>query len=272
MVTSMTTNGAINTITNETIKQYNTNGFGSGASGFIVIIIALIFIGLAGYIIKRNQKKSEDLQEKLLKLFEESVNNNNKEMKELNTNMIDEIKNITLVIKESMETMNINTTKSNEMIYSIIESGNDRIVDIINSEKQITLSDFEKQCKVLMELSLLRVYESLTSRLEKNDLVKLKCDLIGTEIQCHKDSEIFSIIRKFALECKSDMKGLNYSNDTIKTKVFDKYSEYLNDLNEKMCGVFDVNEGYSKELVGRTLRNTLFSTLNTINDLSFDKL
>ena len=91
MVTSMTTNGAINTITNETIKQYNTNGFGSGASGFIVIIIALIFIGLAGYIIKRNQKKSEDLQEKLLKLFEESVNNNNKEMKELNTNMIDEM-------------------------------------------------------------------------------------------------------------------------------------------------------------------------------------
>lgn len=271
MTTTLTTS-AINTATNEIIKQYNTNGFGSGASGLLVILTAILFVLGSLWIMKRNQKKAEETQDKLFNLFEQTVKNNNEEAKALNSDMIEEIKNITLIIKESMETMNINTTKSSEMIYSIIESGNERLVDVINSEKQITLPDFEKQCKVLMELSLLRMYESFNSRLEKNDLVKLKCDLIGTETECHKNSEIYSIIRKFGLECKADMKSLNFNNEIVKTKAFEKYTFHLNELNIKMCEIFNVVEGYSKELVSRSLRNTIFSTLNSINDLNFENL
>ena len=269
---STTTTNAIEKTLNNVNEIYASQGFGSGASGYIVILTAVLFILGSFFIIKRNQKKSEELQDKLFVLFEQSVAKNNDEVKTLNSSMLEEIKNITLTIRDGMESMTTNVGKSSEAMYALIENNNDRLVEVINSEKKITLLDFEKQCKVLMELSLLRMYESFNSRLEKNDLVKLKCDLIGSETECHKDSEIFSIIRKFGLECKTDIKNLNFNNEVIKNKVFDKYSMYLNELNIKVCDTFDVDVGYCKDLTGRAVRNVVFSTLNGINDLNFDNL
>ena len=160
----------------------------------------------------------------------------------------------------------------NSSLSEMIEKSNEKLILTIDEEKTMSLNEFQKQSKVLFEVGLRRINNSINERIEKNNLFKLKEGIIGTQECCYLDGELASVSKKHLIEIKEDIKSLQYHNETIKTRVLFEYDRIINSMNVSLCELFDVNDGYSKDYLYRAVRSLIEKTLNLANSLNYEDL
>lgn len=133
------------TILKEATEQYNKGGLNSAGGYILVIMGLLLLIGIVWYVkrnsriteenMKQERKENKELQDKLFKMFEESINRQYNEMSAMNKEIIYEVKTISDSIKNGMTNIVENNLKANEMLYAAIESSNDKILTVIDEKK-----------------------------------------------------------------------------------------------------------------------------------------
>ena len=250
---------------------FTTGGF-SSASQYVVVI--LFFLGAlgAGMIIKNVLASREKLMDDMFALFKETLKTHSDSMDSINKGVIEEIKTISESIKDGIEKMNDNTSRANDIMYDLFEKNSEKLMTVMEDEKTLSSQEFEKQTKTYFEIALLRTNNSINERIEKNNLVKLKNQLRGTETCCYLDGELASIAKKYLIDTKIDIKTLNFPYENIKVKVLSEYDRIVNTMNIELCAIFDVKENYIKEDLFGASRALIMKTINLANSISFDNL
>lgn len=256
----------------ENITSIFSSGGFNGAAQYIIIV--LFFLGAMGiaWIIKGEFKRREELTDKMFSVFQENIKHHSDSVDSMNKGIIEEIKTISQSIKDGIENMNTNTTRANDMIYSLIEKNNEKIINVMEEDKTLSVSDFEYQSKIHFEIALLRTGNSINERIEKNNLVKLKNQLRGSETCCYLDGELASIAKKYSIEAKEKIKSLNFPYENMRGRVLLEYDRIINNMNISLCNIFDVKENYSKDDLLGASRALITKTLNLANSMSFEEL
>lgn len=272
---SMTT-----TILSEATNQYNKGGINS-AGGYILVVIGVLFVVGTIFYVKKNmkineknidnlnkereteKKESKELQDKLFKMFEESINRQYTEMSTMNKEIINEVKSISDSIRDGMNGIVENNLKANEMLYAVIESSNDKVLNAIEERKCLRVEDYEKQVKLLNENHLFKLKDSLESRISRNNLVELK-DVIAQEID--------GMIENMACEFKESIKDIKYPNEAIITKFHVKYDSIIVDFKSDIIKLFDVKDNYNKDNLLRAVKSDVYKCINKISILNFNVL
>ena len=268
-------------IVKEATNQYNQGGINQAGGYILVVFFILIMFGILWYIKKTikdnkehidkiNQEREEDrkdnnkLQDKLLKMFEENMRKQYDEMSEMNKNIIVEVKNISDSIKDGIAVMVENQTKSSEMIYTIIESSNDRVLEIINKNKNLTTEEFENFVKLYNRLGFLELKESIDIRIERNNLVENK-EIVKEEIGQFSD--------KMQNEFKERCDKLSCCNNSIEIKIIKKYESIKDACVSEIFEIFNtVQEGYSKQALFRSIKNEIYKAINKFSKIDFNEI
>ena len=250
---------------------FNNKGFG-GASEYLIIV--LFFLGSVSiiWLVKSQLKRKDNLTDEMFAVFKKSIEDHSKSMERLNEGIISEIKTISESIKDGIDNMNTNSIRANEIIHSLLEKNNEKIITAMEEDKTLSINEFEKQAKTYFEVMLLRTSNSINERIEKNNLVKLKNQLRGSETCCYLDGELASIAKKYLIEAKEDIKNLNFPYENMRSKVLLEYDRIINNMNIELCAIFDVNENYLKEELFGASRALIMKTLNLANSISFENL
>lgn len=250
---------------------FDKKGFG-GASEYLIIV--LFFLGAVSiiWLVKNQLKRKDNLTDEMFAVFKKSIEDHSKSMEKLNEGIISEIKAISESIKDGIDNMNTNSTRANEIIHSLLEKNNEKIITAMEEDKTLSLSEFEKQAKTYFEVMLLRTNNSINERIEKNNLIKLKNQLRGSETCCYLDGELASIAKKYLIEAKEDIKNLNFQYENMRAKVLSEYDRIINNMNIELCSIFDVKENYLKEELLSASRALIMKTLNLANSISFEDL
>lgn len=267
-MTSTSTN-----ILKEATEQYNKGGLNS-AGGYVLVIMGLLLLAGIVWYVKRNsriteenmkqeRKENKELQDKLFKMFEESINRQYNEMSTMNKEIISEVKTISDSIKNGMTNIIENNLKANEMLYAVIESSNDKILTVIDEKKSVRIEDYEKQVKLINENNLYKLKDSLETRIMKNNLFELKT-VIAEEI----DSMIENMVCKF----KDEIKDINYPNDTVIHKFNTKYDSIIKTFKSEIITLFDVQDKYNKDNLLRSVKSDIYKVINKINILNLNNL
>ena len=268
-------NETIQSTAKEVIKQYNTNGFGNGASGYLIILLAACAIGLAViYIVKsmRNRdlekETSNKLQNELLKMFQSTSTKQYEEMYKMNEQIIDEIKEISQKVQIGIDKMvetNLNTTK---IMYDMIESSSEKTISKINSEKELGDKDYEEHIKLLFEVSMLKLHRSLLDRIEKNSLSRYKNEICGTE-QCNfEDGELYSELSKthISFREKTELSESEYTNEKRKQKILEFVKSKIYDLAIPLCKLFCVGDTYDNPATNEIYKKDMKKALSVLID------
>ena len=274
-------NETIQSTTKEVIKHYNANGFGNGASGYLIILLAACTIGLTVmYIIKsmRNRdiekQNSSNLQNELLKMFQSTSTKQYEEMYKMNEQIIDEIKEISQKVQIGIDKMvetNLNTTK---IVYDIIESSSEKTISKINSEKELGDRDYEEHIKLLLEVSMLKLHRYLLERIEKNSLLRYKNEICGTEACNFEDGELYSELSKthISFKEKTELSESEYTNEKRKQKILEFVKSKIYDLTIPLCKLFTVGDMYdnpdTREIHKKDMKKALSILIDKrINDV-----
>lgn len=262
-------------------KEYSQNGFGNGASGYIVIVLCVCAITIAiYYIIKSIKKSAEDretsknIQNELLTMFQNTSTKQYEEMYKMNENIIAEIKEISQKVQVGIDKMvetNLNTTK---IMYDMIESSSEKTISKINAEKELGDRDYEEHIKLLFEVSMLKLHRSLLERIEKNSLLRYKNEICGTE-QCNfEDGELYSELSKthISFREKTDLSESEYTNEKRKQKILEFVKSKIYDLIIPLCKLFCVGDMYdnpeTREIHKKDMKKALSILIDKrINDV-----
>ena len=211
---------------------------------------------------KEERDENSRITNKVLEMFEQNSNRQYEAMIKINENIIEEVKNISNCIREGIDTMN-------DSITEMIEKSNEKLISTIDEEKTVSLSEFESQSKALIEICLRRINNSINERIEKNNLVKLKSGLRGSQECCYLDGELASITKKHWIDIKSKIKEINYQEEHTKLKIITEYDNTILNMNMSLCNIFDVEETYSKDDLYRAVRALVEHNLNIANAIDF---
>lgn len=218
---------------------------------------------------RRIQKEERDentkITNKVLEMFEQNSNRQYEAMIKINENIIEEVKNISNCIRDGIDTMNDSLTE-------MIEKSNAKLISTIDEEKTMSLSEFESQSKSLVEICLRRINSSINERIEKNNLVKLKSGLRGSQECCYLDGELASITKKHWIDIKAEIRDKNYKEEHIKIKVIAEYDSIILKINMSLCDIFDVGDSYSKDDLYRAVRVLIEQNLNIANSIDFGEI
>ena len=250
-------------------KQYNENGFGSGASGYLIIIFAIAcMIGMLYYIRKKEKESQED--KKVDREYHQGLMNRMMDsFIQTNEKITEEIKVISNRHDRLIESFN----NSIEGLYSVIGVQTKEIKKEINSEKELSLKEFERQYKALAENCIFKIKDSLENRIEQNMLYENKASICGIAEGCtFENSEMYSLIKKFQSETREKVKQLHFNGDKIKDKLTKMTDLMAKQYAQELCYLFDVEQGYVKSALHRGVRNLSFKVLNKINDINFEEL
>lgn len=261
------------TVVTETTKQYNEKGFEGAIAYLALIAMIVIGMGIIWYI-RRTINNNDKLQDKLLEMFKSSVNEKIDDNNKLISDMLNEIKSIITIIKDGVATMVETCNKNNDMIFKLIESNNDKMLGTINSEKEVSIDRFEKESKIIIEIYLLRLKESLQDRIEKNSLFQSQSKILGTVDKQRKDGELYEEIKRNVIMSKSEIdEEIDFKNKKAKEILFENYDIITNELIEDICKSFTVTiEKYSKSDIHRDVRRSISSALNKIAEINLTNL
>lgn len=262
-------------------EQYQQNGFGSGASGYIVLVLCICAIVLTIYYIinsiKKNtedKKVSNNIQNELLSMLQSTSTKQYEEMYKMNEQIIDEIKEISQKVQIGIDKMvetNLNTTK---IVYDMIESSSEKTISKINAEKELGDKDYEEHIKLLFEVSMLKLHRSLLDRIEKNSLSRYKNEICGTE-QCNfEDGELYSELSKthISFKEKTELSESEYTNEKRKQKILEFVKSKIYDLTIPLCKLFTVGDMYdnpdTREIHKKDMKKALSILIDKrINDV-----
>lgn len=261
-----------------TTEIFNKQGFNSASQYIILISVIVIGAGMLWYFKKtindtdKEREENNALQKKVLEMLEASSNRQYEAVIEINKSIIQEVKNISESIKEGIQSIKETSIKSNEMIEALLEKNNEKIITTIGKEKTLSTKEFEIQAKGFFEIGLLRTNNSINERIEKNNLVKLKTRLRGSESCCYLDGELASIAKDHMNDSKNNIKALEFENTILRDKIIFEYDKIITQMNIELSTIFDVEDGYSKvDLFGET-RALIKRTLNLSNAMEFEKM
>ena len=261
-----------------TTEIFNTQGFNSASQYIILIAVIVIGAAILWYFKKtvsssdEERKENNKLQDKIFEMFQESSNRQYGIAIEMNKSIIEEVKNISESIKDGIEGIKQMSIKSNEIIEALLEKNNEKIITTIGKDKTLSTKEFEIQAKGFFEIGLLRTNNSINERIEKNNLVKLKTRLRGSESCCYLDGELASIAKDNMNDSKNNIKALEFENTILRDKVIFEYDRIITQMNIELSTIFDVEDGYSKvDLFGET-RALIKRTLNLSNAMEFEKM
>lgn len=213
----------------------------------------------------KEREENSKITNKVLEMFEQNSNRQYEAMIKINESIIEEVKNISNCIKDGIDAMNGSITE-------MIEKSNEKLISTIDDEKTVSLSGFEKQSKALIEICLRRINNSINERIEKNNLVKLKSGLRGSQECCYLDGELASITKKHWIDTKAEIKDIKYKEEHIKTRVVAEYDAVILKMNLSICEIFDVNDSYSKDELYRAVRALVEQNLNITNAIDFREI
>jgi len=245
--------------------QYNTNGFGGGASGYIVIVFAIAcVVAMFIYMARREKEHKTDKKE-----HRETLNMLINSFLETNKNIVSEIK----TISDRQDKLIMSFNSSIEGLYDVVGVQTKEIKKEINSEKQLSLKEFEKQYKMIAENCVFRIKDSLENRIEQNALFENKASICGLEGECmFEGSEIYSLVKKFQTEAREKVNCLNFNNEKLKNNLSKIIDKAVKQHTQELCYLFDVEQNYVKSALHRGLRNMGFKVINRINEINFEDL
>lgn len=249
--------------------QYNTNGFGSGASGYIIIIFTVLcMIGMFAYIIKKDKEHKEDKNFDRTQ-YKEVLDKMMDSFLDTNKQIVDNIKHIS----DGQDKLVGSFNKSIEELYDVIGVQTKEFKKELNSDKELSLKEFERQYKVIAENCIYRIKDSLESRIEQNMLYENKETICGLGNSCSfENSEMFSLVKKFQAESREKVDGLNFKNEKVREKLRKITDSMAKQYAQELCYIFDVNSDYVKAALHRGVRNLSFKVINQINDIKFEDL
>ena len=273
-------------IQTELVKEYQARGFES-ASALLIIIIASLFIGIFSIIVYKmiknteitrkettnnlseERKQNRELLEKMMGIFEASSNNQTRAVIDMNEKLVAQMKEISEKQTKTIESFN----SSIEGMYNIIDLHSSRTIETINSDKMLSLDEFEKMTKTIMENTILFIRGDLESRVQKNDLFKLKQEICGSEVCCYENSEVYSIIRNRTMIGRNKIRELKFNNEALKEKLFQRTDGLIKEVTRELCLTFDVvDENYIKASLFRAVTNISYKMINKINEIDFKAL
>lgn len=253
---------------------YEKNGFES-ASGYVVIMLfTCIIFGMFFYL-----RKQEKINEKNKEIERENQKEERKQYKDLmdtmissfldtNKKMIEEIK--TISNKQSELIVNFNSTI--ESIYNLNELGNNKMIETVNAEKELSLDDFEKITKIIIENGIFGIQNDLSSRIYRNDLILLKGQICGCDENDYENSEIYSIVKNNMNIGRSKIHLLKYNNPILREKLNKIHIEMALKTCKEIIKAFDVKEGYSKDVLNRIIKNIIYKLINDIKEINYKEL
>ena len=154
--------------------QYNTSGFGSGASGYIVIVFAIAcVVGMFIYMARREKEHKTDKKE-----HRETLDMLINSFLDTNKSIVREIK----TISDRQDKLITSFNASIEGLYDVVGVQTKEIKREINSEKTLSLREFEKQYKMIAENCIFKIKDSLETRIEQNALFENNSMGIGPHL------------------------------------------------------------------------------------------
>lgn len=241
-------------------------------SAGVIILIAIIFILIFTYmfktIIKNSKEERKDnkaLMERMMNIYETNMKEQSTQTKEFLDKMVKTID----IINTKQDEMKSFFKGINEGIINYIDISSNKVIDKVNGEKELTIMEFEKQSKIILENCILRIKEDLENKIEKNDLVANKLSVCGTPENKNQNSELYLIIKKQSTECKDKIKALNFKHDSKKECLFNIIDDTSQEILLELSNIFDVKEGYIKAPMFRQIKNISDRTINSINELNF---